>query len=237
MTITRSQTDSDISYYTDSNTEAQASTNYVTKSGQLSLTVVLKAVHAISLRDSVCSLPVVAKVLDVLNRLITMGALPTFVPPVDDPPLSPTQTPDGRPRGDNEELSVHHLFMDTLTRLIKQLGCPHGCGECLRGEEAQSLRRSIAVTLSYLHGASEAQFGSFLDELVHRRNLQEIMDVFHAFLGFCFESLPSALSPQNRKLSNTPLLSQTSMDSTGALRTGYATNFGAGFGKAAARGT
>lgn len=218
--ITRSQTDSNISYYAESWAEAPASTNYVTKSGQLSLVVVLKAVHAIALRDAVCSLHVCQSIHELLTRLLAMGALPAFAPP------------DAR---EADELSVHHLFLDTVTRLIKQLGCPHGCGEGHREEEAHALRRAIGVTLAYLFHASEGQFAAFFDEMVARRHLQEIMDVFHAFLGFCAENHAPAVSPQGRKQSNTPLASQPSVDS-GQSRTGYSTNFGQGFAKFGPKG-
>ena len=260
--ITRSQTDTDISYYTETTTEASASANYVTKNGQLSLTVILKAVHSISLKESVCSLKVCKAIHEILSRLINMGALPTFIPPIEIEsagPVSPAtiSTPGGMMEGhngpnlasrvkistDNEELSIHHLFMDTIFRLIKQLGCPHGCGEGHREEEALQLKRSIIVTLSYLHQSSESHFANFFDEMVNRRNIQEIVDIFHAFLGFCAEVHNNSISPinqlsQTRKQSNTPLISQQSMDSNSgsAVRTGYSTNFGAGFAKMGSKG-
>lgn len=28
-----------------------------------------------------------------------------------------------------EELTIQHLFMDTIFRLYKHVGCAHGCGE------------------------------------------------------------------------------------------------------------
>ena len=232
--ITRSQTDTDISYYTETTTEAQASTNYVTKNGQMSLIVILKAVHSISLKESICSLKVCKTIHEILNRLINMGAIPTFIPPIEVEtvgPVSPAtvSTPGGfidntnatsksKLSTENEELSIHHLFMDTLMRLIKQLGCPHGCGEGHREEDALQLKRSIIVTLSYLHQSSESHFGNFFDEMVNRRNIQEIVDIFHSFLGFCAESHNNSISPinqlsQNRKHSNTPIISQQSTDS------------------------
>ena len=254
--ITRSQTDSDINYYTETTTEAPASTNYVTKNGQLSPTVILKACHSISLKESVCSLKVCKTIHEILNRLINLGAIPTFIPPIEieiTGPVSPAtvSTPGGldapsvSPKNkisvDNEELSIHHLFMDTLLRLIKQLGCPHGCGEGHREDDALQLKRSIVVTLSYLYHSSESHFGNFFDEMVNRRGIQEIVDIFHAFLGFCAEthnnSSVNQLS-QTRKQSNIPLISQQSVDSNAGngVRTGYSTNFGAGFGKMGPKG-
>ncbi len=81
--ITRSQTDSDISYFSETTTEATASAHYVTKNGQLSLTVLLKAVHSIALKDSICSLKVCKSIHEILNRLLSLGVLPRFVPPIE----------------------------------------------------------------------------------------------------------------------------------------------------------
>ncbi len=83
MEITRSQTDSDISYFSETTTEASASTHYVTKNGQLSLTVILKAVHSIALKDAICSLKVCKIIHEMLNRLLSLGVLPRFVPPIE----------------------------------------------------------------------------------------------------------------------------------------------------------
>jgi len=135
--------------------------------------------------------------------------------------------------------------MDTAMRLVKQLGCPHGCGEGHREEDALQLKRGIIITLSYLFHSSESQFGKFFEEMVTRRSIQEIIDLFHAFLGFCSDSQQNAnslISPmgqsQTRKAHN-PVTGQQSVDSTssgGITRTGYTTNFGAGFGKLGPKG-
>lgn len=75
LTITRSQTDSNISYFMDLNPEAPGSLHYITKSGQISLLVILKSCHAVTLRECVCSLRVCQGILNNLNMLIALGLL------------------------------------------------------------------------------------------------------------------------------------------------------------------
>ncbi len=157
----------------------------------------------------------------------------------------PNNTQKPRVSPDNEELSIHHLFLDTAMKLVKHLGCPHGCGEGHREEDALQLKRGVITTLSFLLHSSEAQFGKFFEEMVTRRTIQEIIDLFHAFLGFCSDTqqspnnLISPLGQLQTKKSHNPIIGQQSFDSSssgGIVRTGYATNFGAGFGKLGPKG-
>ncbi|OQR73101.1 protein unc-80-like, partial [Tropilaelaps mercedesae] len=73
--ITRSQTDSDIMYALEGLDEASGSTHYITADGRIHLQVVLKAVHAVTLRDTACSLRVCEAILDILQQLLQMHVL------------------------------------------------------------------------------------------------------------------------------------------------------------------
>lgn len=73
--ITRSQTDSDILYALEGLDEASGSTHYITADGRIHLQVVLKAVHAVTLRDTACSLRVCEAILDILEQLLQMHVL------------------------------------------------------------------------------------------------------------------------------------------------------------------
>lgn len=79
-------------------------------------------------------------------------------------------------------------------RVIKHLGCPHGCGEGHRSATAESVRRQAHACLLRLHRADESQFRRFLRELVRERSLAEVVDIYHALMGFCAET-GSLLSP------------------------------------------
>ena len=280
--ITRSQTDTKLNYFSDNLTEAPASTFYVTKTGQISLVVILKAIHSVTLRDSVCSLRVCKSVFSIVNYLIKLNVLPKFVAPIDTNAEADgtgtgagAGTGTGRKNGtetpgslsctqatiltdheeknynqgmrrkikvnpDNDELSIHHLIMDTCFRLIKHLGCPHGCGEAHREPVAADLRKSIGSTLLYLFNLNEQQFEKYLDEFVMKRANQEILDIFHAFFGFCYEqnlqaNLIIPLNQQARRsiVNSNQINNQTTSDQP---KTGYATNFGAGFNNISSKG-
>lgn len=74
--LTRSQTDSNITYAGDEVLEAAGSTCYITKDGDIDFQVVLKAVHRTSLRESgVCTLRVLEVILNLVELLLDMGVL------------------------------------------------------------------------------------------------------------------------------------------------------------------
>ena len=82
--------------------------------------------------------------------------------------------------------------MDTLFRIIKQLGCSRGCGEGRRELEAIRLKENVMKTLKLLHEMSELLFLQYCEMLVTSHPIQEIMDIFHAFFGFCAEGTTSS---------------------------------------------
>lgn len=76
ISLTRSKTDTEINY---SNTwgalPSVASLHYVTKNGQLRLVVVLKALHAVVLKDSVCSTRICQTIYNILNKMLALMIL------------------------------------------------------------------------------------------------------------------------------------------------------------------
>uniref|UniRef100_T1K5F1 Uncharacterized protein n=2 Tax=Tetranychus urticae TaxID=32264 RepID=T1K5F1_TETUR len=246
--ITRSQTDSNITYFTDPSNEAPGSIHYIARSGHLSLLVILKAVHSVSLRDNVCSHRVCQGIINILDSLITLGLLRNC----NSADLSDmlTTTFDESPNTiqklkltTSEELNVYQIFLDTVLKVCRNLGCPYSCHE---GHSSQSDagRKEIVYMLTLLYHTNENEFNDFLKDMVIRRPLQEVVDTFHSFLGFCSERSP-IISP-NSSTRNRPVNGLCSGLSTGPNglaagfahignhignhgRTGYANNFGAGF--------
>lgn len=135
--------------------------------------------------------------------------------------------------------------MDTLFRIIKQLGCSRGCGEGRREMEAIRLKENVMKTLKSLYDMSELLFLQYCEMLVTSHPIQEIMDIFHAFFGFCSEGTTTATTtastnvqqqqqpPQTQHLTTFSIkksLPGTGITSTGTqLKNGYFNNFGAGF--------
>lgn len=235
LSITRSQTDSNIIYSSDDFNEASGSTHYITPDGRINLQVVLKAVHAVTLRDTSCSLRVCGVVVSTMELLLNLGVLPPHRGgrPDEDPwgldDLSRPPAARAEPDRRSDELSTHNLFVDSVIRVIKHLGCPHGCGEGHRSPTAESVRRQAHACLLRLHRADESQFRRFLRELVRERSLAEVVDIYHALMGFCAET-GSLLSPITQKRTSTT----SSQD--GSVHSGYANNFGAGPGGVSGKG-
>jgi hypothetical protein len=84
-----------------------------------------------------------------------------------------------------------------LTRVLKHLGCPHGCADGQRGPPADFLRSQGQNILSKLHRASPRQFSRFLREMVCNQTISDILDFFHAYVGFCVDP-SSLLSPLSK---------------------------------------
>ncbi|RZC42316.1 unc-80 -like protein, partial [Asbolus verrucosus] len=74
--LTRSQTDSNITYAGEDIPEVPGSACYITKEGDIDFQVVLKAVHATSLRDNTaCTLRVLEVILNLIELLMDVGVL------------------------------------------------------------------------------------------------------------------------------------------------------------------
>lgn len=74
--LTRSQTDSNITYLGEEMPEAPGSISYISKDGDLDFEVILKAVHAAAMHDnSCCSLRVIEVILNLVEILMDLGVL------------------------------------------------------------------------------------------------------------------------------------------------------------------
>lgn len=122
---------------------------------------------------------------------------------------------------ENVELSMHHLFMDSLFRIVKQLGCSRGCGEGRRESDALRLKDSVLKTLKLLYDLSESHFVAYCEMLVQSHPVQEVIDIFHAFLGFCAENAAAGPSLQPAHLT-TAILKKSHPE---LHKSGYSNNF------------
>jgi hypothetical protein len=102
-----------------------------------------------------------------------------------------------------ENVTVTILYDDLIffifIRVLKHLGCPHGCADGQRGPPADFLRSQGQNILSKLHRASPRQFSRFFREMVCNQTISDVLDFFHAYVGFCVDpsSLLSPLSKNN----------------------------------------
>ena len=242
--MARSKTDTEINYTIETSGESLASINYVTKNGHLSLVVILKAIHSITLKDSVCSIRICRIIYNIINKLISLKIIPKHTASM----YKKSKLQFGhtlitllthtywyvsfvakkyktfKPNVVNPELSILHLFLDSLFRIVKQLGCSRGCGEGRRENEALRLKESVMKTLKVLCDLSEGHFEYYCEMLVQSHPIQEVIDILHAFLGFCSES-PAATSI-NTHLTAFPSYKKSNFEQ--ALKSGYCNNFGFG---------
>jgi len=225
--ITHSQTDSNINYHMNSNTEAPGSTFYISKSGQISLVVMLKAVHSISLRMDVCSPRVCEGIISIVKILLEMGLLERFSMQESLDMFASTIHSSSN-KGQKvhlhtvDDLNIHQLSVDTIMKVTRHLGCPFSCNEGHNISDLGVTRKEIVNILTILHRSSETQFINYFKEMISKGQLQDNVDTFHSFLGFCGEN-NKCLSP----ISNRRPHGYLAHCKEG--RTGYANNFGAGF--------
>ena len=122
--------------------------------------------------------------------------------------------------------------MDSLFRIIKQLGCSRGCGEGRRENEALKLKDAIMKSLKVLHDLSECHFVQYCEMLVQTHSVQEVIDIFHAFFGFCSETTAATatFSSISSHLTAFPCKNNTSNDHLQKYKSGYLNNFGLNYG-------
>ncbi|XP_063984989.1 protein unc-80 homolog isoform X3 [Diachasmimorpha longicaudata] len=237
--LTRSQTDSNITYTGDEIPEAPGSACYITKTGDIDLQVLLKAVHSVSLRDTMCcTLRVCESILSLIELLIEIGVLKACLRDETGSNAgsgndekaetasrkhdSPVNEQDPRNDIDGRNWNAHALMMNAVLRVIKHLGCTHGCGDGIRGPQADFYRSQAQTILTKLNCASSRLFSRWLRNMVREQPITEILEVFHAYVGFCIDP-SSLLSPLNLKRS-------ANKSPEVQPQAGYATNFGAGLG-------
>ncbi|XP_031777864.1 protein unc-80 homolog isoform X3 [Nasonia vitripennis] len=221
--LTRSQTDSNITYSGDEMPEAPGSGYYITKEGDIDFQIVLKAIHNVALRDNQsCTLRVCELILNLIELLMDMGVLKQCLrdETLEKQQDSAEKSEAGSKQQEECKITAHNLTMNCLVRILRHLGCPHGCPDGIRGPQADFCRSQIQTIFSKLHKASSKQFSSFLRLMARERPITDVVEFFHSYLGFCVDP-SSLLSPLNQKRG-----SSKSPDSV--PQGGYATNFGAG---------
>ncbi|XP_063893793.1 protein unc-80 homolog [Helicoverpa armigera] len=262
--LTRSQTDSNITYVVEEIQEAPGSLHYITKDGDIDFQVVLKAVYSVSTMDSFyITLRVMEVMLNLVDTLMEMGVhknwqntkndepQPGNVDPMADfnkdkdskerdsgIPCAQSQDSTNVEGGDStkektrEEDNLdcpYYMIMHVILRLLRQLGCSHGCTTALRGPQAECLRVQARNSLRQLRSASIPKFTARLKEMTKYSPIREVLDNLHAAVGFCAEpsTLVSPMNQQKRSFTKSPDITN--------LQSGYASNFGAGQGPNASR--
>lgn len=95
---------------------------------------------------------------------------------------------------EKDKMLPHSLLMNCVIRVLKHLGCPHSCSDGIRGPQADFCRSQSQTILTKLHRANSKQFSRFLKAMVRDQPIPEILEFFHAFIGFCVDP-SSLLSP------------------------------------------
>ncbi|XP_011502192.1 PREDICTED: protein unc-80 homolog [Ceratosolen solmsi marchali] len=164
--LTRSQTDSNITYSGDETPEAPGSSYYITKDGDINLHSVLEAIQNISLRNNQsCTLRICESILNLIELLMDMGILKQSLR---DDSLENNQdsfdkydcgnkkqeSQDSGVQKDEIQITAHNLMMNCTIRILHHLGCPHGCLDGIRGPQADFCRSQIQTILNKLHAAS-----------------------------------------------------------------------------------
>ncbi|XP_049870612.1 protein unc-80 homolog [Pectinophora gossypiella] len=250
--LTRSQTDSNITYVVEEIQEAPGSLHYITKEGDINFQVVLKAVYSASTMDSFyITLRVMEVMLNLVDTLMEIGVHknwqsdktdelhPGAVDPVDfgykerdsGIPCTHSQDSTNVDGGDSarekakEEENIdcpYYMIMHIILRLLRTLGCSHGCTSALRGPQAECLRVQARNSLRALRSASIPKFTVRLREMTKFAPIREVLDNLHATIGFCAEPTVSPMNQQKRNCAKYPDMSH--------LQQGYASNFGQGTG-------
>ncbi|CAH1781833.1 unnamed protein product [Owenia fusiformis] len=196
-TLTRSLTDSNISYKKEPEvTEVSGSVHYIQQNGQLNYKVILKSLHAVSSGE--LSARVCAVVLNILNCLMDLEVIEKKEKKAKKAGSKEEKQEEllKKPRKKTNEMGPHNLAMDTLIRVFKSIGCPHGCGDGYRGASGEHLRSQGQDCLSRLQRLNPVEFRRYMQDVVQRQPLQDIIDFLHAFLGFCVDPSTSVYSPQ-----------------------------------------
>lgn len=173
----RSQTDSHIVYAGIDENEVPGSSFYITKDGGIDYEIVLLAVYHVFKREAnLTSLRVLETGLNICELLIELGVL-------------------------KHDEHAHNLSMGIVKRALLHLGCPHGCNDGVRGAQAEFLRLQINSILTRLLKQSPSPSKRYLRDMVREWTIHEIVEFFHAFVGFCVDpsSLLSPLSEYTRR--------------------------------------
>lgn len=132
-----------------------------------------QAVYSVFKKDSnICSLRVLETGLNISELLLDLGVM---------------------------KLSehAHKLSMGITKRALLHLGCPHGCNDGIRGPPAEFLRTQCHTILSRMLRTAAPMSRNYLRDMVRTSPLHELVEFFHAFVGFCVDP-SSLLSPLSK---------------------------------------
>ncbi|XP_018896454.1 protein unc-80 homolog isoform X1 [Bemisia tabaci] len=234
--LTRSQTDSNITYSPEDMVEAPGSSCYITKDGDIDLQVVLKAIHSVALRENVsCTIRVCEMILNLIELLIEMGALKQclrdeiLTDKSGDNNTSESEEPKKSSKNPQNKLnSPHSLMLHSVIRVIRYGGCQNSCNDGQRSPPPDYIRSHGHSLLSKLRRTSSRQFSRFMKHMVLKEPLHDVIEFFHSYVSFCSDS-NSLLSPlhQKRTWCKSPDMATQGI---------YATNFNANVGNARNKG-
>lgn len=108
------------------------------------------------------------------------------------------------------KITSHNYATNCIIRILRHLGCPHGCTDGIRGPQADFCRSQVQTLLNRLHKASAKQFSFYLRRYVKERPMFEVVEFLHSYTGFCVDptSLLSPLSKYGRHLCFLSLLTK-----------------------------
>ncbi|XP_071839173.1 protein unc-80 homolog isoform X3 [Apostichopus japonicus] len=215
--------------------EAAGSTYYIQENGHMNFSVIIKALHTIISTETsgrVCD--VALNIIDTLLEfsVVQKGAKPTEskVPVIK---VEGEKVKRGSKEGESdistkglEEMSTHNLVLETLLQIFRALGCHHGCGEGVRGQQGDKLRLVGQQCLYRLFKIDPSQFRRYLRYVISAHPLEAILDFLHALLGFCDDPAPMSFRPGT----------STGTGESTSGRAGFATNFGSGIAGTGTRG-
>lgn len=169
--LLRSQTDSHIAYTGADEIEAPGSSFYITPEGGIDFEILLLAVYSVFKKDSnVCSLRVLETGLNICELLLDLLGVMKL------------------------SEHAHKLCMGIVKRALLHLGCPHGCNDGIRGPPAEFLRTQCHTILSRMLRMAAPKSRNYLRDMAKKTPLHELVEFFHAFVGFCVDP-SSLLSP------------------------------------------
>ncbi|KAJ8031313.1 Protein unc-80-like [Holothuria leucospilota] len=215
--------------------EAAGSTYYIQENGHMNFSVIIKALHTIiSTETSARVCDVALNIIDTLLEfsVVQKGAKPSEskVPIIK---VEGEKVKGGSKEGDSdistkglEEMTVHNLVLETLLQIFRALGCQHGCGEGVRGQQGDRLRLVGQQCLYRLFKIDPSQFRRYLRYVISAHPLEAILDFLHALLGFCEDPAPMSFRPGT----------SSGTGETSGGRAGFATNFGSGIAGTGTRG-
>lgn len=129
-----------------------------------------QAIYSVFKKDSnICSLRVLEAGLNICELLLDLGVMKL---------------------GEH----AHKLCMGITKRALLHLGCPHGCNDGIRGPPAEFLRTQCNTVLSRMLRQVPSMSRNYLRDMVRTTQLHELIEFFHAFVGFCVDP-SSLLSP------------------------------------------